>query len=80
MKIEQALALIEKLQIENQILTEENNDLKKEQKEFQDVLILKIMEIEKLGFWQKIGKYWALLTDLINTIKLSIDQVNANKK
>ena len=80
MQIEQAMALIQKLQIENQILTNENNDLKKEQKEFQDVLILKIMEIEKLGFWQKIGKYWTLLTDLINTIKLSIEQVNANKK
>ncbi len=57
-------------------LTSENEDLKKEQKEFQDVLILKVKEIQaspKGWRWLKYGK---LLTDLIDTILEAIKKAN----
>lgn len=58
----------------------ENEDLKKEQKEFQDVLILKVEEIQnspKAWRWLKYGK---LLTDLIDTILGAIAKVKAKNE
>jgi len=59
-------------------LSNENDNLKKEQKEFQDVLILKVRAIQKLGWWKRITSYGKLVTDLINTIIKTVDEVKNN--
>jgi len=66
---------ITKLQAQIFQLVEENNNLKKEQKEFQDVLILKVRAIQKLGWWKRITSYGKLVADLINTIIQTVEEV-----
>lgn len=58
----------------------ENEDLKKEQKEFQDVLILKVEEIQKSPKAWRWLKYGKLLTDLIDTILGAIAKVKAKSE
>ncbi len=77
----------EELQAQNLFLSEkiiavtlENEDLKKEQKEFQDVLIAKIKEIKESPKMWRWLKYGQLLTDLIDTIFKAIAKVNSEEK
>ncbi len=70
------IALIEKYNL----VVLENEDLKKEQKEFQDVLIVKIEEIQKSPKAWRWLKYGKLLTDLIDTILGAIAKVKAKNE
>lgn len=55
----------------------ENDDLKKEQKQFQDLLVKKITAINQLGWWKRITGYAKLVTDLIETIMKTVDETKA---
>jgi len=59
---------------ENVQLKDDNKNLIKEQKEFQDVLIEKIKALKKLGLWKRFWGYWKLVMDLITTIEEAIEK------
>ena len=57
---------------ENIQLKEDNSNLIKEQKEFQNMLIEKINALKELGPWKRFWGYWRLVMDLITTIEQAI--------
>lgn len=65
-------AEINRLQEQNIKLHAENEELKKEQKEFQDALVAKIEAFQKLGPWKRFWSYIALITDIITTIEEAV--------
>ena len=65
---------IEAMVAENTQLKEDNKDLIREQKEFQDALIHKIEALKKLGPWKRFWGYWKLVMDLITTIEQAISK------
>ncbi len=79
MKLSEAMAKIQLLQIENLALKETNENLIKEQNEFQDALVQKVQEIKKLGPFKRFLAYGRLLWDLISTIEQAISKANQNK-
>ena len=79
MKLAEAMAKIQKLEIENTELKQTNENLIKEQNEFQDALIQKVQEIKKLGPFKRFLAYGRLLWDLISTIEQAISKANENK-
>ena len=79
MKLSEAMSKIQKLELENLALKETNENLIKEQNEFQEALILKVKEIKKLGPFKRFLAYGRLLWDLISTIEQAIRKVNENK-
>ena len=79
MKLSEAMAKIQLLEIENTELKETNKNLIKEQNEFQDALIQKVQEIKKLGPFKRFLAYGRLLWDLISTIEKAISKANENK-
>jgi len=60
-------------------LKEVNENLIKEQKEFQAALVAKVQEIKKLGPFKRFLAYGRLLWDLISTIEQAISKANENK-
>lgn len=70
MTSEQITAMI----AENIQLKEDNSNLIKEQKEFQNILIEKINALKALGPWQRFWGYWRLVMDLITTIEEAISK------
>ena len=72
MNIDKALEKIQALKVENVLLKNENDTLKKEQKEFQDELFKKVQEIKKLGPFRRWLAYGRLLWDLITVIEEGI--------
>ena len=79
MKLAEAMAKIQRLEIENTELKETNENLIKEQNEFQDALVQKVQEIKKLGPFKRFLAYGRLLWDLISTIEQAISKANENK-
>ena len=79
MKLNEAMAKIQLLEIENTELKETNENLIKEQNEFQDALIQKVQEIKKLGPFKRFLAYGRLLWDLITTIEQAVSKANENK-
>jgi len=79
MKLAEAMAKIQRLEIENTELKETNENLIKEQNEFQDALVAKVQEIKKLGPFKRFLAYGRLLWDLISTIEQAISKANENK-
>lgn len=79
MKLSEAMAKIQLLEIENLALKNANENLIKEQKEFQEALVLKVQEIKKLGPFKRFLAYGRLLWDLISTIEQAINKANQNK-
>ena len=79
MKLAEAMAKIQRLEIENTELKQTNENLIKEQNEFQDALIQKVQEIKKLGPFKRFLAYGRLLWDLITTIEQAISKANENK-
>jgi hypothetical protein len=73
-------AQIQKLIAENIQLNLDNENLKKEQKEFQNVLIEKITGLKDLGPWKRFWGYWRLVMDLITTIEEAISASNSKDK
>jgi hypothetical protein len=73
-------AQIQKLIGENIQLNLDNENLKKEQKEFQNVLIEKINGLKDLGPWKRFWGYWQLVIDLITTIEEAISASNSKDK
>jgi hypothetical protein len=73
-------AQIQKLIAENIQLNLDNENLKKEQKEFQNVLIEKINGLKDLGRWERFWGYWRLVMDLITTIEEAISASNSKDK
>ena len=71
---------INKLVAENIQLNLDNENLKKEQKEFQDALIDKINALKDLGPWKRFWGYWQLVSDLITTIEQAISASNSKDK
>lgn len=72
MNIDKALEKITALKIENVLLKNENDTLKKEQKEFQDELFKKVQEIKLLKPFRRWLAYGRLLWDLITVIEEGI--------
>ena len=79
MKLAEAMAKIQRLEIENTELKQTNENLIKEQNEFQNALIQKVQEIKKLGPFKRFLAYGRLLWDLISTIEKAISKANENK-
>ncbi len=79
MKLAEAMAKIQRLEIENTELKQTNENLIKEQNEFQDALIQKVQEIKKLGPFKRFLAYGRLLWDLITTIEQAVSKANENK-
>jgi len=79
MKLAEAMAKIQRLEIENTELKQTNENLIKEQNEFQDALVQKVQEIKKLGPFKRFLAYGRLLWDLISTIEQAISKANENK-
>jgi len=79
MKLAEAMAKIQRLEIENTELKETNENLIKEQNEFQDALVAKVQEIKKLGPFKRFLAYGRLLWDLISTIEKAVSKANENK-
>lgn len=73
-------AQIQELIAENIQLNLDNEKLKKEQKEFQNVLIEKINALKDLGPWKRFWGYWQLVIDLITTIEEAISASNSKDK
>lgn len=73
-------AQIQQLIAENIQLNLDNEKLKKEQKEFQNVLIEKINALKDLGPWKRFWGYWQLVIDLITTIEEAISASNSKDK
>ena len=71
---------INKLVAENIQLNLDNENLKKEQKEFQDALKEKINALKDLGPWKRFWGYWQLVIDLITTIEEAIAASNSKDK
>jgi len=71
---------INKLVAENIQLNLDNENLKKEQKEFQNALIEKINALKDLGPWKRFWGYWQLVADLITTIEQAISASNSKDK
>ena len=79
MKLAEAMAKIQRLEIENTELKQTNENLIKEQNEFQEALVAKVQEIKKLGPFKRFLAYGRLLWDLISTIEQAISKANENK-
>ena len=79
MKLSEAMARIQLLEIENTELKETNENLIKEQNELQAALVQKVQEIKKLGPFKRFLAYGRLLWDLISTIEQAISKANENK-
>ena len=60
-------------------LKEVNENLIKEQKEFQAALVAKVQEIQLMGPFKRFLAYGRLLWDLISTIEQAISKANQNK-
>jgi hypothetical protein len=73
MQLSEAMQLIEKLQLENVYLKNENEKLTKETNEFLEELEKTVVEIEKLDWWGKITKYGKLIWDMYLVVKKRID-------
>ena len=56
-------AQIQQMIAENIQLKEDNSNLIKEQKEFQDALKEKINALKDLGPWRRFWGYWQLVSD-----------------
>ena len=65
---------IQAIVVENIELKQTNENLIKEQKEFQYALIEKINAIKALGPWRRFWGYWRLVMDLITTIEQAISK------
>jgi len=79
MKLAEAMKKIVQMEREIFELKGINENLIKEQKEFQAALILKVQEIKKLGPFKRFLAYGRLLWDLISTIEQAISKANQNK-
>jgi len=73
-------AQIQQMIAENIQLKEDNSNLIKEQKEFQDALKEKINALKELGPWRRFWGYWQLVIDLITTIEEAIAASNSKDK
>ena len=73
-------AQIQQMIAENLQLKEDNSNLIKEQKEFQDALKEKINALKDLGPWRRFWGYWQLVIDLITTIEEAISASNSKDK
>ncbi len=73
-------AQIQQMIAENLQLKEDNSNLIKEQKEFQDALKEKINALKELGPWRRFWGYWQLVIDLITTIEEAIAASNSKDK
>ncbi len=73
-------AQIQQMISENLQLNEDNSNLIKEQKEFQDALKEKINALKELGPWRRFWGYWQLVIDLITTIEEAIAASNSKDK
>ena len=73
-------AQIQQMIAENLQLKEDNSNLIKEQKEFQDALKEKINALKDLGPWRRFWGYWQLVIDLITTIEDAISASNSKDK
>ena len=73
-------AQIQQMIAENIQLKEDNSNLIKEQKEFQDALKDKINALKDLGPWKRFWGYWQLVADLITTIEQAISASNSKDK
>ena len=71
---------IQQMIAENIQLKEDNSNLIKEQKEFQDALKEKINALKDLGPWKRFWGYWRLVMDLITTIEEAIAASNSKDK
>ena len=69
-------AQIQQMIAENIQLKEDNSNLIKKQKEFQDALIEKIKYLKTLGKWHWFWGYWRLVGDLFTTIEEAISKSN----
>jgi hypothetical protein len=76
MKLAEAMTKIVQLEIQVFELHQTNEKLMKEQREFQDELIVKIKEINALGIFKRFMAYGRLLWDLIATIERAISRAN----
>lgn len=65
---------IQAIVVENIELKQTNENLIKEQKEFQYALIEKINALKDLGPWKRFWGYWRLVMDLITTIEQGISK------
>ena len=79
MKLAEAMSKIQKLELENLALKQTNENLIKEQNEFQEALVAKVQEIKKLGPFKRFLAYGRLLWDLISAIEQAISKANQNK-
>ena len=68
---------INKIVAENIQLHLDNENLKKQQAEFQNALIEKINALKDLGPWRRFWGYWKLVMDLITTIEEAIRKQNS---
>lgn len=78
MKLAEAVATIEAQRLQIEVLKNENENLIKEQKEFQDELFKRVQEIKKMGPFKRFMAYGRLLWDLIAVIEQGIR--NAHNK
>jgi phage shock protein A len=63
---------IKKMQVENKTLRTENDQLIKEQREFQEALKKQVDRIKKLGPWKRFWAAVQLVKDLITTIEAGL--------
>jgi len=79
MKLAEANKKIVQMEIEIFELKGINENLIKEQNEFQAALVAKVQEIQMMGPFKRFMAYGRLLWDLISTIEQAIRKVNENK-
>ena len=79
MKLAEAMKKIVQMEIEIFELKGINENLIKEQKEFQAALVAKVQEIQLMGPFKRFLAYGRLLWDLISTIEQAISKANQNK-